>query len=128
MKKYLLFILTFLLTTVSCCNYDDEFEKINSRLDAIENTQIATLEEQINAIATTLPQLENTDNELKGYIANLESTSENLQQQAEIINTKIEEVETSLQGEISISESNILSELKSLESELQGEILFIAAV
>lgn len=124
MKKNLFFIATILLTTVSC-NYDDEFEKINGRLDAIENTQIATLEEQINAISTTLPQLENTDNELKGYIANLESASDNLQQQAEIINTKIEEVETSLQGEISTSESNILSELKSLESELQGEILFI---
>lgn len=124
MKKNLFFIVTILLTTVSC-NYDDEFEKINGRLDAIENTQIATLEEQINAISTTLPQLENTDNELKGYIANLESTSENLQQQAEIVNAKIEEVETSLQGEISTSELNIIAELKSLESELQGEILFI---
>ena len=124
MKKYLFFIATILLTTVSC-NYDDEFEKINGRLDAIENTQIATLEEQINAISTTLPQLESADNELKGYIANLESTSENLQQQAEIVNAKIEEVKTSLQGEMSTSESNIIAELKSLESELQGEILFI---
>ena len=106
----------------SCNEYDRAIDNINGRLDRIENTQIASLQEQINAINTTLPQLENTDKELKDYIENLQSSFTLLQQSVEAVNTKIDEVKNSLLGDIATNKSELLAQLETVKTYLQNQL------
>ena len=54
MKKLLYFIPLLLGVLLTSC-YDKDIEEINNRLDAIEGTQIVSLQGQITAIKNTLP-------------------------------------------------------------------------
>lgn len=71
-----------ILLTVSllggCRELEEKIDSVSSRVDQIENTRIKTISEQINAIETSLPKLEQTDRELKGYIESLETTAAGL--------------------------------------------------
>ena len=60
MKK-LLYIVPLLLGMVLTSCYDEDIEKINGRLDAIENTQIATISQQITSINNSILFLNDTD-------------------------------------------------------------------
>ena len=105
-----------------CCKYDRAINKINDRLDKIENAQIASLQEQINLINTTIPQLDNTDKELKGYIENLQSSYSSLQQSVEAVNTKIDEVKNSLQSDIAANKAELLAQLEIVKTDLQKQL------
>ena len=115
MKK-LLYIVPLLLGIVLTSCYDEDIEKINSRLDAIENTQIATISQQITSINNSILLLNNTDKELKDYIISLEAEAENLQTQLDATNTKIDEVKTEVLSTISTEKANILAELEALRN------------
>ena len=115
MKK-LLYIVPLLLGMALTSCYDEDIEKINSRLDAIENTQIATISQQITSINNSILLLNNTDKELGEYIAALEAEAENLQSQITATNTKIDEVKTEVLSTISTEKANILAELEALRN------------
>ena len=115
MKK-LLYIVPLLLGMALTSCYDEDIEKINSRLDAIENTQIATISQQITSINNSILLLNGTDKELKDYITTLEKEAENLQTQITTTNTKIDEVKTEVLSTISTEKANILAELEALRN------------
>ena len=64
---------------LSSC-YKDDIRDLQKQINKIKGTHIASLQEQMNAIKTTLPQLEQTEKVLEGYIENLKTTATNLQQ------------------------------------------------
>ena len=73
MKQLFTLISLILAFTLASCGYDDSL--ILSRLDALENeskSNIATLQQQIDAINTTLPELKQMDAEHKEYITVLQ--------------------------------------------------------
>lgn len=53
------------LLLVGCANYDSDINRIDEELDRIENTRIKSLSEQIDRINVSLPELEQTDKDLK---------------------------------------------------------------
>ncbi|MBO7300449.1 MAG: leucine-rich repeat protein [Tidjanibacter sp.] len=122
---YLLPLLTGLILT-SC--YDEEIEKINGRLDSIENTQITTISQQITSINNSILLLNSTDKELNAYITALEAEAENLQAQITTTNTKIDEVKTEVLSTISSEKANILAELEAFKATVNGELDAIKAV
>ena len=122
---YLLPLLTGLILT-SC--YDEEIEQINGRLDSIENSQIATISQQITSINNSILLLNNTDKELGEYIAALETEAEKLQTQITATNTKIDEVKTEILSTISSEKANILAELEAFKATVNGELDAIKAV
>lgn len=61
MKKILYFVVIALITLVSCNDYDE-------RLDALENSTIKTINEQINAINATILNLNDIDSNLNDSI------------------------------------------------------------
>ena len=115
MKK-LFYLIPLLLGMALTSCYDEEIEKINGRLDAIENTQIATISQQITSINNSILLLNNTDKELSEYITSLEAEAENLQSQITATNTKIDEVKTEVLSTISTEKANILAELEALRN------------
>ena len=107
MKKLFLLVAVVAMMLPSCKKFEEAIENINGRLDEIENTQIASLQEQVNAINATLPELKKTDKELKGYIENLQSTASNLQKSIELISKEIESVEKALENSISTAKTDV---------------------
>ena len=121
MRKLFYFIPILLGAILSSC-YDDEINDIKNRLDTIEGTHIASLQEQVAAIKSTLPQLEKADKELKGYIEGLQTTASNLQKAIEQTNNEIENVESELKSSISTTKSEILDQLSSLKEDMEAEL------
>lgn len=119
MKQPLHLFLALLTLLFVGCGYDDS--AIIDRIEDLENnqkTQIATLQQQIDAINTTLPQLQETDAELKEYIESLQTTATNLQQQITATNGDIDE----LVAQLNTAKADILAQLESTKTALEAEL------
>lgn len=121
MKK-LLFIAPLLLGFVLTSCYDEDIEKINNRLDILENTAIATINQQIASIDNSILLLGKTDKELSEYIEALEADAENLNSQLNTTNTKIDDVKTEISETISTEKANILAELESFRASINSQL------
>ena len=144
MKKLFTLTSIVLALLVTSCGYDDS--GILSRLDALENenkSNIATLQQQIDAINATLPELKHMDAELKEYITNLHSTASSLEVKIEETNADIAELEKALDEAISDAEASddalkvelvsqlntakadVLAQLQSTKTALEAELALI---
>ena len=136
MRKLLYIIpLLFGMALTSC--YDDEIEQINSRLDAIENTtiasineQIATINEKINQINEQISALEEADEALREQIDSLKEQLKSTKQDiteayqsaiALAILTNNGEIDEKIAAEIEAVNENISAleeRINSIESRL----------
>ena len=103
------------LLLVGCANYDSDINRIDEELDRIENTRIKSLSEQIDRINVSLPELEQTDKDLKDMIKSLEGTAGDLQKAIAENGTKIEAVNADL--------AKVLDELRSTDSKDKEEVM-----
>ncbi len=127
MKKLLLLIAVVAMVLPGCKKINEAIDDLDNRLNKLELETIPTIDEQIAAINLSLDALEKTDKELKGYIDGLQATADNLQEQINTTNTKIDEVKTALQGEISTAKADVLAQLEAVKTELEGELATINA-
>ena len=127
MKKLFLLIAIVAIVLPSCKKINEELDALGNRINKLEQETIPTIDEQIAAINTTLDNLDAMDKELKGYIDGLTATANDLQEQINATNTKIDEVKGALQGEISAAKAEVLAELEALETELKNELAQINA-
>lgn len=103
------------LLLVGCANYDSDINRIDEELDRIENTRIKSLSEQIDRINVSLPELEQTDKDLKEMIKSLEGTAGDLQKAIVENGTKIEAVNADL--------AKALDELRSTDAKDKEEVM-----
>lgn len=82
-------LLIMALVVMSCKGINERLDAIDNRLDQISNTQIASLQEQIDSITATLPQLQQASIELMNYVAALQSTSANLKQRIAALESEV---------------------------------------
>ena len=75
MKKFLLPLVVAVFSLASCADYTDDFNTINNRLDALEQS-VPTIEEQIESINAQLTSLKATDEAIKKQISELEKNDE----------------------------------------------------
>lgn len=127
MRKFSLIVAVMAIFFSSCQKINEELETLAGRIDKLEQETIPTIDGQISAINATLTDLDVMDKELKGYIDNLTDAAASLQDQINATNTKIEDVKTALQGEISTARAEALSQLEALEDELNKELTLINA-
>lgn len=127
MKKLLLLVAVVAMLLPSCKEIEGSIDALDNYINKLEDETIPTIDEQIAAINVSLDALDTTDKELKGYIDGLQATADNLQEQINATNTKIDEVKAALQGEISTAKAEVLAELEALETELKNELSQINA-
>ena len=127
MKKLFLLIAAVATVLSGCKKINDELDALGNRIDKLENEAIPSVDEQIAAINTTIANLDAMDKELKGYIDNLTTTATNLQEQINATNSKINEVKSALQGEISTAKLEVLAQLEAVKGELEEEMKKINA-
>lgn len=132
MKKFFALLAIVALLLPSCQKINDRLDAIDNRLDNIEGTQIASLQQQIDAINTTLPQLKQMDAELKSYIESLQTTATGLQQQIIYIGEDIDDLEDALDQAVTDAEdadnalkAELISQLQSTKNELEAELTLI---
>ena len=83
---------------------------------------IPTINQQVDNIKNTLPELEAVSTELKGYIDTLETTVEKLQTDLTATNTAIDTLETEVYGKVDAEKTATLNQLKADKTELEGKI------
>ena len=101
------FIVALCLTAVACTDYQVDIDELNDRVDGLEKTQIANISQQIAAINKSLPQLENTDSELKTMISSMKKT---IQEYNDVVienETKLAELKTEIEAGIADLKSKI---------------------
>ncbi len=114
MKKLLYIIpLLFGMTLTSC--YDEDIEKINSRLDAIENTTIASINEKIATINEKI-------NQIKEQISALEEADKALQEQIDEQNSALKEANKALQEQIDALKGQLNSAKQDITEAYQNAI------
>ena len=112
MKKFLLPLVVALISLVSCADYTDDFNTINNRLDALEQS-VPTIEEQIESINTQLKSLKATDEAIKEQISELEKSDEATA--AEIADLK--KKDTALEKSISDLQNYVDTQIANAKSE-----------
>ena len=127
MKKLFLLIAIAAMVLPGCKKINEAIDDLDNRLNKLEQETIPTIDEQIAAINVSLDALDAMDKELKGYIDGLQATADNLQEQINTTNTKIDEVKGALQGEISTAKSEVLAQLNAAKTELENELAQINA-
>lgn len=112
-------VIAIILGVVGIVNHNDT--KANA---------IPTINQQVDNINNTLPELEKVSTELKDYIDTLETTVEKLQSDLTATNTAIDTLETEVYGKedaektatLDQSEQKVLDELNTLKTNIEGQI------
>lgn len=132
-KKFVLIALVAILGLSSCDKIYDEIAALNDRVTELEDTTIAAINEQISNINTSISYLEVVDAELNGYIKTLQEVSAKLQNDIEAVDTRLSEVQTSMENQMSamkteldsdilMTQADLLAQLQSLKDELEAEL------
>lgn len=134
MKKFFVLIAFLAIMGLSSCDkIYDEIAALNDRITELEDTTIAAINEQISNINTSISYLEVVDAELNGYITTLQEVSTKLENEIVDVDTRLTEVQTSLEGQMSAMKSeldndilttqaDLLAQLQSLKAELEAEL------
>ena len=128
MKKLYSLILATLVMLAGCGEINDRLDNLEGRVDAIENSKITTIEQQIVAINTTLSTLATADSNLKDYIISLQEQATELEASIATTNQKIDQMKESLEGEIDANVASVITQLESVKAEIESELSTINAL
>ena len=97
-----------------CTDLENDINEINDRLDMLETGSIASLEEQIATLTSSLDEAHSLLDLLQGNVEDLQAADEAMSQQIDALNGEIETV----MGQI----SDLNGQISSLEDELNKKI------
>ena len=110
MFKYLTRIILAGAWIAGCADYDTDINKTNERIDGIEGNQIKTINQQIEKINASHPELEKADQNLKDLIEALQGKAGELANDIDKNVGRIDEANA------------LISELQKTDSELEKKI------
>lgn len=112
--------ISILLTAWSCVS-EKQFNESLARIDKDE-TQIATLEEQLRNVSHSLETLAAADESVKGLIEALQIRAQELEQALSDNSAEISELELRLKDEIEENDLRLLEQLNATKSSLEGQL------
>jgi Leucine-rich repeat (LRR) protein len=123
------FLLSLLALALFGCAKQSDVENLQKQIDDLVSDQIASIETQIMSIRASIGSLETIDSELRGYITTLQEQKTALEQADQALGQSISELEQSLankesalHGEITAAEANVLAQLQSYKTAIDGQI------
>ena len=125
MKKIFTLSLAAMLMLSGCSEINDRLDDLEQTVETIKNSQIATIQQQIGAINSSLSKLETTDAELKDYILALQKRASELEDAIEATNNHIAEIKQSLEGEIDVEVARVIALLDAAKVDIQAELASI---
>lgn len=121
MKRKTILVLLCLLTVVVSC-YKGEITDLQNRVDKIENDKIATLQEQIASVSTSVLDLQKMDTQLKSYISVLQDQADVLEETMVAVDKKIDEVKSELEADMDEQNVLVMSEIEAYRTLLQTQL------
>lgn len=110
------------LILFTACVSNKNFDEIINDIKEQEITRIASINEQITAINSSLSTLSSTDASLKSLIDDLELAKEALSAAVQDNDSKIDSVKKELEQDASSTKQELLDQLNTLQAELQGKL------
>ena len=104
-----------------CADYETDINKINERLDGIEDNRIKTIDQQIEKINASLPELEKADKMMKDLIEALQGKAGELAKDTEKNARRIDEA-NSLIAELQKKDSELEKKITELKTYIDGGI------
>lgn len=123
MKKYIP-ILAIAATLFTGC-LKDQMEALRSEMDSLKNDEIASLQQQVKNITTSVDTLGNLSVQLKAYLGVLSEAKGALEQSLTEMNTKLADVQSELQKETSAAKQELAKSLESAKSSLETQLATI---
>ena len=120
MKRVILAVLLGLMAASSC--YRDEIQNLQSQIDQIRNTQLASVTQQISAIQSTVNELLTTNSELDSYIQALRNQDAELERAISGIESNIDEIRNELNAMGDVGSAEELAHLAALLEELRASM------
>ena len=109
-----------------CQRLEGRLDEVSSRIEDIENSNIAALEKQLAAMGESLDKLGQADTELKDYIEKLQGTADALRKSVSDNDARISELEKNLDQAIrdaQNSDASIKGELEQQITAAKADVL-----
>ena len=124
-RSALFLLLASFILAPGCKDLELEIQDTKDRLDVLEGSPIASIEEQFTAINKSISDLKTMDESLTSYITALQTAATDLQKQIDAANAEIAKVESELEKEITDLGQSLLKELKIAKGAIETELLAI---
>ena len=124
-RSALFLLLASFILASGCKDLELEIQDTKDRLDVLEGSPIASIEEQFTAINKSISDLKTMDESLSSYITALQTAATDLQKQIDAANAEIAKVESELEKEITDLGQSLLKELKIAKEAIETELLAI---
>ncbi len=89
MKRLFILAWAVISLTIASCDKADT-SAIEARLDAVEKVSIASLQNQVSQINTTIGNLQATQSQLSGFVTNLQTSVGTLEGNYSSLNTEVD--------------------------------------
>ena len=121
MKKTFALLFSIAVLLAGCERYDHAIQDLNDRIEMLEGASIASVEQQIAAINSSLDDLEAVDVAIEALIENLQTEAADLQQQLEANATADAATKQALEAEIEALKA-LIADLQAKDAELDQQI------
>lgn len=120
MKKYL-YIFAFLSFALTGC-YDNLSEQTHTDLENLKSGKVATVQQQVANITTTIGTLQTMSDELEKYISQLQNVKSGLDADYANLNQALNSLKADIQDEMDEAEAKMLSEYEVAGNALKKKI------
>jgi len=120
MKKYL-FLLAASLIAFSAC-YDDELSELDKEIAEMKATEVASLQEQVKNVSSSLDDLNELNVEITKYIDELKGSNKSLKSQLADVSGQLTNIKSSVQDSLDRTKKDLLSQLEVAKTTLEGQI------
>ena len=120
-----LLVSLILLFILASCVSDKDLNELKERINTLENTQIASIENQIISISSSIDDMKKTDASLEDYIKNLQDSKDVLEKELSSVKQQIEIAREELKEEVNTAKLETLESLESLKVELEEKLSLI---
>ena len=124
MKRFIFAVLSSISILIVSC-YNEQIDELNSRVDKIEIEKIATIQEQVASISTSILDIQKMNTQLHGYITTLQNQSTELEGSLASVEKKIEDVESELKNYMNAQKVQILATLEEYKRLISEQLSFI---
>ncbi len=122
MKKTFALLFSIAVLLAGCERYDHAIQDLSDRIEMVEGASIASVEQQIAAINSSLDDLEAADAALSDYTTTLETVAKTLEEELAATDAQIAALKSELQGENAATKQALLDQLEALKSTIEADL------
>ncbi len=118
-------LLILVASLLSGCVEESDIENLQGQIDEIKSSQIASIQQQIEAVNASVINLQSVDTELRSYVTNLQEKVSVLQTIDEELHSSLQKLRDDIADSIAVSNSNFLSQLEDYKLIIENQIHLI---